>query len=188
MTESLIESDETTQAILAAALEQFGHHGFQATRLTAVAREAGVSRPTLYARFESKTELLRAVVQGLNSDSLERARQAAAKEDALEARLSRVVLAYYGDSHRALHGLPHIAELAQAHGPLVREITDKSEASLRALLLTVLPEDCGALTSKRALDLLVLSPAGLKAGGASPKVYQARLRGLATAVAHAVES
>lgn len=51
------------QELLAAALEQFVARGFAATRLEDVARQAGVSKPTLYLYFANKEELFKAVVR-----------------------------------------------------------------------------------------------------------------------------
>lgn len=48
--------------ILAAALKTFSIKGFAATRLDEVAKEAGVSKGTLYLYFESKEALFKAVV------------------------------------------------------------------------------------------------------------------------------
>lgn len=48
--------------ILAAALKTFSMKGFAATKLDEVAKEAGVSKGTLYLYFESKEALFKAVV------------------------------------------------------------------------------------------------------------------------------
>ena len=48
--------------ILAAALKTFSSKGFTATNLVEVAKEAGVSKGTLYLYFESKEALFKAVV------------------------------------------------------------------------------------------------------------------------------
>jgi AcrR family transcriptional regulator len=49
--------------IVAAALELFGERGFAATKLTDVARRAGVTKGTVYLYFESKEALFKAVVR-----------------------------------------------------------------------------------------------------------------------------
>jgi AcrR family transcriptional regulator len=51
------------EEIVAAALEEFVERGFAATRLTDVARRAGVTKGTVYLYFESKETLFRAVVR-----------------------------------------------------------------------------------------------------------------------------
>lgn len=55
--------DARPQELLAAALDLFVERGFTATRLDEVARNAGVSKGTLYLYFENKEELFKAVVR-----------------------------------------------------------------------------------------------------------------------------
>ncbi|MBN8551745.1 MAG: TetR/AcrR family transcriptional regulator [Caulobacterales bacterium] len=55
--------DERPAEILAAALDVFSEHGFQATRMEEVARRAGVSKGAVYLYFPTKSELFQAVVQ-----------------------------------------------------------------------------------------------------------------------------
>lgn len=52
-----------TEAILDAAKAHFAKHGFEATRLSEVAKDAGVAVGTIYLRYEGKAELLTGVLQ-----------------------------------------------------------------------------------------------------------------------------
>jgi len=54
--------EERPAEILCAALKMFTSKGFSSTKLDEVAREAGVSKGTLYLYFESKESLFKAVV------------------------------------------------------------------------------------------------------------------------------
>src|ERR1700757_1485043 len=49
------------QSVLKAALRLFLEQGFGATSMDAIAREAGVSKATLYAHVKSKEELFAAI-------------------------------------------------------------------------------------------------------------------------------
>jgi len=51
------------EEILEAALELFTEKGFTATRMTDVAKKAGISKGTLYLYFDSKEAIFRALVQ-----------------------------------------------------------------------------------------------------------------------------
>lgn len=51
------------QAILDAALREFTEHGFANARLSAVAKNAGVAKGTLYLYFDSKEKLFEGVVR-----------------------------------------------------------------------------------------------------------------------------
>jgi AcrR family transcriptional regulator len=48
--------EKTQQLILDAAFAEFAHHGFQKTSLKDIAAHAGVSRPTVYSFFKTKTK------------------------------------------------------------------------------------------------------------------------------------
>src|SRR6476620_7613047 len=59
-------ADPTLEAILDAAVVEFGRHGFRRVALDDVARRARVSRTTIYRRFANKDELVAAVVEREN--------------------------------------------------------------------------------------------------------------------------
>ena len=54
------------EAVLAAAERAFLAQGFGAVSMDAIAREAGVSKATVYAHFANKEELFGAVIAGLS--------------------------------------------------------------------------------------------------------------------------
>ena len=55
-------SVDVDHAILEAALEEYGRHGLRGMSVDAVAARAGVSKATIYRRFESKLELVTAAM------------------------------------------------------------------------------------------------------------------------------
>ena len=55
-------SIEVDRAILGAALEEYGENGFEGMSVDAVAARAGVSKATIYRRFESKLDLVTAAM------------------------------------------------------------------------------------------------------------------------------
>ncbi len=57
------KSASRRDAILAAALEEFSAHGFEAARLDDMARRAGVAKGTIYLYFRDKEELFQALVR-----------------------------------------------------------------------------------------------------------------------------
>ncbi len=67
--------------ILSAALSFFSTKGYAATRLDEVAREAGVSKGTLYLYFESKQALFKAVVVEFVLPQIEQAEETAEQFD-----------------------------------------------------------------------------------------------------------
>ena len=59
---SLDDAQSLTNRIVDVATHLFLSDGFEATSLEKIAKEAGVSKRTLYSRFDSKSELFKAVV------------------------------------------------------------------------------------------------------------------------------
>ena len=72
--------DDRPTEIIEAAFRVFGEHGLAATRLEDVARDAGVSKGTIYLYFDSKEALFRAVVRAKIVTAIERAERALDEE------------------------------------------------------------------------------------------------------------
>jgi AcrR family transcriptional regulator len=61
------EPGPAVEALLDAALEQFGTHGFAKTTMTDIARASGLSRTALYNHFAAKEDVFRAISSRLNA-------------------------------------------------------------------------------------------------------------------------
>ncbi|MDR1642691.1 MAG: TetR/AcrR family transcriptional regulator [Clostridiales bacterium] len=61
------------EAIIQAALDMFGQHGFDKVSLSEIADKAHVSRASIYNFFGAKEELRRAIVKGILDSSREKA-------------------------------------------------------------------------------------------------------------------
>jgi AcrR family transcriptional regulator len=62
------KGEQTRAVIVEAALRLFREHGFQATTMRAIAREAGVATGNAYYYFGSKEELIRELYTGIQAD------------------------------------------------------------------------------------------------------------------------
>lgn len=82
---------EYRRAILDAAEQVFGESGYRAAKMTEIARTAGVATGTLYNYFDSKGEVIRALIERLKEELLERFSGAGAGTRGLE-RLRAIVL------------------------------------------------------------------------------------------------
>lgn len=98
------QAEATRQAIVQAARALFAQHGYQATTIQAIAQQAGVAVPTLYATFGSKAAILSALVKSAGADERIRAiaRAAFAEPDPrrqipLAARVMRSIHEYDAD-------------------------------------------------------------------------------------------
>lgn len=57
-----LPADERKQEILEAAFKEFAEHGFVATSLERIARQAGISKSGIYAHYKSKDEIFEKVL------------------------------------------------------------------------------------------------------------------------------
>ncbi|EGD55746.1 regulatory protein TetR [Gordonia neofelifaecis NRRL B-59395] len=83
--------------ILTAAARSFAEHGFHATRLGAVAEEAGISAPALYKHFSGKYELFAAALIDL-AEQLAAAAAAVPTDDDPRRELLAVIRAMAGNA------------------------------------------------------------------------------------------
>jgi AcrR family transcriptional regulator len=82
---------ETHQAILRAAAEEFAGRGYRNTSITTIVRRAGISRSALYTHFPSKRHLLVETFQALFRQSLEQTEPKVAQSpDMIERMLGRM--------------------------------------------------------------------------------------------------
>jgi AcrR family transcriptional regulator len=65
------QTAELPNRLLDAALKLFSQNGFERTTMDQIAREAGASTKTIYARFSNKEEVLHAVVHRLVERTIE---------------------------------------------------------------------------------------------------------------------
>jgi AcrR family transcriptional regulator len=113
-------SEVYRSAILDAAERVFGRAGFEAAKMTAIGREAGIAAGTIYNYFDSKQRLFRSLVELRGEELLERLaevrRTSADARGRLDATL-REIFGYF-DDHRSMFGL--LAELGSITGCDVR--------------------------------------------------------------------
>jgi len=65
-------AEERREAVLDAALTEFGDHGFEGASTDAIARAAGISQPYLFRLFGTKKDLFLASVQRCLDDTYAR--------------------------------------------------------------------------------------------------------------------
>lgn len=94
-TPALEDASPRVRHLLATACAAFLERGYDAVSLDAVAREAGVSKETIYRHFADKEALFRAAVEGLREPFSLRAGQIAAEGGAPWERLTRYARAIH---------------------------------------------------------------------------------------------
>ena len=84
-------SPDTRKRILAAACDEFGAHGFDATTVDRIARRARVNKAMIYYHFTDKRALYTCIIQNVFSPITARVRAAVAEHARPEKRLERVI-------------------------------------------------------------------------------------------------
>ncbi|MBB4198294.1 AcrR family transcriptional regulator [Rhodoblastus sphagnicola] len=133
--------EERVRAIMAAALDQFSHAGFQAARLDDIAAQAGIAKGTVYLYFESKERLLEALVASAIGAPLEAMEKAVAASSAPASDLLRAFGAFMiqaaddPDRRRVMHLVfsegARFPAIAQFHH---REVISRGAALIRAII------------------------------------------------------
>jgi AcrR family transcriptional regulator len=177
----------TDDRLLDVAEDLFYRHGITATGVDQVVRAAGLSKPTLYARFGSKSTLVRAVLERRHA---RRAAELAAwvadiaTADRPLAVFSRLAETYVGDGGRGCAFLLAAAELPDASDP-ARLAVRREKQWLRDAF-TELATGAGLRGPKRLGSQLLLLLDGL-AGRVSVDGPQAAGEAVADAIDAAAE-
>ncbi|MEM7098760.1 MAG: TetR/AcrR family transcriptional regulator [Pseudomonadota bacterium] len=183
----LFSGEGTEHNLLRAALETFSAYGFKRTSLDEIARQANVSRPTIYTYFKNKEDILRAVSQGIHDATLSAIDEALNSEQDLSRRLTEAFWAWSKPFMGILFGSRHGAELIGAGSAIAADISINARDRFCALLAETLRRahqnknidlTRGSLTVEDAAEYLVLSLNGLSSGEADEQTYRKRLNTL----------
>jgi len=112
----------TREKIPASARRRFGADGYAATSIEAIAREAGVAVPTVYAIFRSKPAILLALLDNIERDAgLAGLHEQVAAADGAPARQIELVIAFVCRLfHQSLDVLDILSEARAADANLTR--------------------------------------------------------------------
>jgi AcrR family transcriptional regulator len=158
---------EKRERILVAARKLFLRNGLRATTMEAIAREAQIAKPTLYAHFGDKHAIFGALLEQLVRDKHAAFDAALAGKGPVVDRIGRALAAKFGVISAAVAGSAHVDELFAAHhegeelfAASNRRIADKLSACLEA---------AGVAEPQRLALLLLAAAKGVaETGIASP--------------------
>jgi AcrR family transcriptional regulator len=162
-------------AILAAASGLFLKHGLRGTSMEAIAKAAGIAKPTLYAYFAGKTavfaDLAGQLVAAWRADFLAALRG----EGDIVSRVAAALTAKHKGAMRLLAGSPHAAELYGEHdklaGPQFRALDAELSAALEAELVAA-----GVAHPRQLTQVLLAAAYGIGHKAQSPAELGPALR------------
>jgi AcrR family transcriptional regulator len=138
------EADDSAvrRRIIRAAEELFKKAGFRGVTMEAVARDAAVSKATLYTRFRNKDELFLAVCSRMARLTTRAFGEAlAAPGQSVDQRALSAVLAKNRLTFTLVRTSPHAEDLFTHKAQLAGEIFEREEEDLLTRLAAVLAED-----------------------------------------------
>lgn len=138
MSAPVLEEPGRREEILSAARTIFAHYGFRRASLEEIAREAGISRTALYHHFRNKEDIFRAMCEGIYARATAKAEEAAATEQAVDAKLLAVLEAQAGWIFRQLASSRHGLEIVDESNRLCADITGAWSRRAVKLLTRVL--------------------------------------------------
>lgn len=106
---------EKREKVLAAARTLFLRHGLRATTMEAIAREAGIAKPTLYVHFPDKDAVFIAILEQLLADKALAFEGGLAGAGRLDERVGNALAAEFAVIADAIGASPHVDELFAAH-------------------------------------------------------------------------
>lgn len=175
-------------AILAAATTLFRRYGYRRTSMEDIAKETGVSRPSLYSHFKNKDEVFRSLSVQLHENALsesERFLSADPNKVPLEERLEAALAAKLGGVMTFGDESPHGNEICDEANRLCGDIVLDASSRFQAMLHDALKAANrageiklgGSRPSPRAAaELLHLGAYGLIRGAADSMTFYERLR------------
>ncbi|MDP6978029.1 MAG: helix-turn-helix domain-containing protein [Myxococcota bacterium] len=174
------------EAILEAAFHAFSRYGFRRTSLEDIAREAGISRASIYTYFQNKEEVFRSVAGSLHEQSLGSAEAELKHAGDLASRVEAALFARIGPFQEVVTGSAHGGEIYDESNRLCGDVAAASSRRFERLLATALRAaarngeiDLAAsgLSAAAAAELLRLGAVGLKPGAPDVATFRRRLRG-----------
>lgn len=147
--------------IIRAAEELFKKSGFRGVTMEAVARDAAVSKATLYSRFPNKDELFMAVCSRM-ADLTSRAfaDALAARGQAAGQRALSAVLAKHRLTFTLVRTSPHAEDLFTHKAQLAGDLFERADNALLTRLAAVLAEDSALRPSAPQLARALLFAGG----------------------------
>ncbi len=177
--------DRRVELILDAAYVCFTRHGVRRTTMDDIAREAGMSRPTVYLYVRNKEDAFRRLTGRLLDAALAGARIAVNSGEGLADRLAGALQAKLDLTLGVWRDSPaHAAELLGDNVRLSAELLGAYNAALRDLLAGTVRTAFPRVDAVEVAELLLAFTRGLEADLSDPDAPVRRLRhGVALLVA-----
>lgn len=165
----------TRETILKAAGPLLLKHGLRSTSMEAIARAAGVAKPTLYAYFADKGAVFTAIAEQIIAGRRSEFLGALGGDGGIAPRAAAALAAHFKGTMRLAAASPHAAEMYSARDPLVGAGFAAFEADLTDALEAELAR-AGTSRPRLMAQLLLAAAAGIAQKAQSPAELGPALR------------
>jgi len=132
---------ERRNRIMDAGLKLCLSHGMRGTTMEALAKEAGIAKPTLYSYFPDKMAVYAAIAQRLFEDLKELVLQGFSGPGCISVRVAKALTDKHCLIFSLLEGSPHADEIYGDKGRFAAEEVEHFERWLERELVALLKED-----------------------------------------------
>ena len=137
-------ASEKRRRIIEAAKFLVLRNGLRATTMEAIAREAHIAKPTLYAHFPDKDAVFAGIVDTVMDELMAAHDEGMRGPGDLADRVGNALAGQYANLAKALAGSPHATELMGEHrrtGARFRERDLRAESEIAAALRAISAKD-----------------------------------------------
>ena len=158
---------ETEKKLIEAAVRTLLRFGYRKTTMLDIAAEAEVSRPTLYASYRSKDEILAASIRHMSEQALKKVeaawRDCATLDDKLRAYFEATVIPAF----ELIQSSPEASDLISGHNAAGKAAILDSQVKRRTAIMSVLsPFENEIMRSGQSLSqfahFIVITATGMK--------------------------
>ncbi|GEM_PF-587108 len=142
--------------MLDAARQVMLRDGLRGATMEAIARQAGIAKPTLYAQFPNKDAVFVALLEWLLGDLMSAFAEGLATQGSAAERIGAALSAQYLLLARMLDGSPHAAELMSEHKRMGLTLADRDADMMHSIEALLTAE---GLANPSPLARLVVSAA-----------------------------
>ncbi|HZY49974.1 MAG TPA: helix-turn-helix domain-containing protein [Devosia sp.] len=166
------------EAILSAAQELLLKHGLRGTSMEAIARQARIAKPTLYAYFPDKAAIFKTLVDAVIAQWRDNFVQALQGDGDIVQRVGAALTAKNKGAMRLINASPHAAELYEAHDRVSAAQFRSYDAEVAAALEAALSQ-AGVVRARLLTQMLLAASFGIGHKATSPAELGPALRLLA---------
>ena len=138
MTVKVSSMNERDKAIIEAATRMFTRYGVKRTSMNDIAREAGISRQTLYNAFSNKDEVLQGAVRLFRESALTKIRSELPSAKTLNDKLYVIFVRIALDPYDQIEASPNSADIREGFNEMGQAVITETDVIYREVVEDVL--------------------------------------------------